>query len=188
VSVVGWDDDVDAIFNGDLTAALGYRTPAGGVVVLAVAPIGLHDRAVQQVRFDDAERKDVRPGLSADLDEVLEAGGDDERSGISASLQQCIGGDRCPHPDRVDRGVRQRFAGRDAKQAAHALHGCVGILRARRQQLQGVAIAAWVDRHDVGERAAAVDAKLPGQRSTVGRQRQGRLVVLEWMLPWERPR
>ena len=39
-----WDDDLDAIFAGDLTAGLGYRTPAGGVVVQAVAPIGLRDR------------------------------------------------------------------------------------------------------------------------------------------------
>ena len=35
---------MDAILAGDLAAALGYRTPAGGVVVQAVAPIGLHDR------------------------------------------------------------------------------------------------------------------------------------------------
>jgi hypothetical protein len=41
---VTWDDELDALFAGDLTAALGYRTPAGGVVVQAVAPIGLRDR------------------------------------------------------------------------------------------------------------------------------------------------
>jgi hypothetical protein len=41
---VDWDDEVDAVFAGDLTAALGYRTPAGGVVVQAVAPIGMRDR------------------------------------------------------------------------------------------------------------------------------------------------
>jgi nitroimidazol reductase NimA-like FMN-containing flavoprotein (pyridoxamine 5'-phosphate oxidase superfamily) len=39
-----WDDELDTIFAGDLTVALGYRTPAGGVVVQAVAPIGLRDR------------------------------------------------------------------------------------------------------------------------------------------------
>jgi hypothetical protein len=39
-----WDDDLDAIFGGDLTAGLGYRTPAAGVVVQAIAPIGLRDR------------------------------------------------------------------------------------------------------------------------------------------------
>lgn len=44
MSPVYWDDEVDAVFAGDLTAALGYRTPAGGVVVQAVAPIGMRDR------------------------------------------------------------------------------------------------------------------------------------------------
>ncbi|MDP9345192.1 MAG: pyridoxamine 5'-phosphate oxidase family protein [Actinomycetota bacterium] len=41
---VTWDEDLDVILAGDLTAALGYRTPAAGVVVQAVAPIGLRDR------------------------------------------------------------------------------------------------------------------------------------------------
>jgi hypothetical protein len=41
---IAWDDELDAIFGGDLTVGLGYRTPAGGVVVQAVAPIGLRDR------------------------------------------------------------------------------------------------------------------------------------------------
>jgi hypothetical protein len=42
---VSWPAEIDAVFDGDLTAGLGYRTPAGGVVVQAVAPIGLRDRA-----------------------------------------------------------------------------------------------------------------------------------------------
>jgi hypothetical protein len=46
-----WDDEVEAVLAGDLTAALGYRTPAGGVVVQAVAPIGLHDRDARTVGF-----------------------------------------------------------------------------------------------------------------------------------------
>jgi hypothetical protein len=48
---VAWDDDVEQILGGDLTAALGYRTPAGGVVVQAIAPIGLHDRSRGTVGF-----------------------------------------------------------------------------------------------------------------------------------------
>jgi hypothetical protein len=48
---MGWNDELDAIFAGDLTAALGYRTPAGGVVVQAVAPIGLRDRDAGEVGF-----------------------------------------------------------------------------------------------------------------------------------------
>jgi len=41
---VSWPDGVDEILGGDLTAALGYVTPARGAVVMAVAPIGLRDR------------------------------------------------------------------------------------------------------------------------------------------------
>jgi nitroimidazol reductase NimA-like FMN-containing flavoprotein (pyridoxamine 5'-phosphate oxidase superfamily) len=50
-STVTWNDRIDAIFAGDLVAGLGYRTPAGGVVVQAVAPIGLRDRGQQTVGF-----------------------------------------------------------------------------------------------------------------------------------------
>jgi hypothetical protein len=48
---VTWDDTVDEVLGGDLTAALGYRTPAGGVVVQAVAPIGLRDREHGRIGF-----------------------------------------------------------------------------------------------------------------------------------------
>jgi hypothetical protein len=48
---VSWPEHVDEIFGGDLTAALGYVTPAGGVVVMAVAPIGMRDRERGTVSF-----------------------------------------------------------------------------------------------------------------------------------------
>jgi hypothetical protein len=48
---VTWSDEIDAIFAGDLTVGLGYLTPAHGVVVQAVAPIGLRDRAGGTVGF-----------------------------------------------------------------------------------------------------------------------------------------
>jgi hypothetical protein len=48
---VTWDDEIDAVLAGDLTAALSYRTPAGGAVVVAVAPIALRDRAAGTVGF-----------------------------------------------------------------------------------------------------------------------------------------
>jgi hypothetical protein len=51
VSPVVWDDEVDAVLTGDLTAGLGYRTPAGGVVVQAVAPIGMRDREQGTIGF-----------------------------------------------------------------------------------------------------------------------------------------
>jgi hypothetical protein len=46
-----WSDADDEIFAGDLTAALGYLTPAGGAVVTPVAPIGLRDRDAGTVTF-----------------------------------------------------------------------------------------------------------------------------------------
>lgn len=46
-----WTDADDVVIRGDLTAALGYVTPAGGVVVAAVAPVGLCDRAAGTVGF-----------------------------------------------------------------------------------------------------------------------------------------
>jgi hypothetical protein len=48
---VTWDDEIDAIIAGDLTGGLGYRTPAGGVVVQSVAPVGLRDRAAGTIAF-----------------------------------------------------------------------------------------------------------------------------------------
>jgi hypothetical protein len=48
---VTWPDHVDEIIGGDMTAALGYVTPAGGTVVMAVAPIGLRDRTRGTIGF-----------------------------------------------------------------------------------------------------------------------------------------
>jgi hypothetical protein len=49
--VVSWPDDIDEILAGDLTTALAYATPAGGVVLSAVAPIGMRDREAGTVGF-----------------------------------------------------------------------------------------------------------------------------------------
>jgi hypothetical protein len=48
---LAWSDEVDAVLTGDMTAALGYATPAGGAVVAAVAPVGLRDRDEGTVTF-----------------------------------------------------------------------------------------------------------------------------------------
>jgi hypothetical protein len=46
-----WPEADDAILGGDLTAALAYRTPAGGVVITPVAPIGMRSRDAGTVAF-----------------------------------------------------------------------------------------------------------------------------------------
>ena len=61
-----WSDADDAIIGGDLTAALGYVTPAGGAVVSVVAPIGLRDRDAGTVGFTTSL------GLSRKLDRIDE--------------------------------------------------------------------------------------------------------------------
>lgn len=48
---VTWPDAEDEIIGGDLTALLAYLTPAGGVVLTPVAPLGLRDREAGTVTF-----------------------------------------------------------------------------------------------------------------------------------------
>ena len=41
---VQWDDEVDEILGNDLAAAFAYTTPAKGVVITPMAPLGIRDR------------------------------------------------------------------------------------------------------------------------------------------------
>jgi hypothetical protein len=66
-----WPDADDAILAGDLTSALAYRTPAGGVVLTAVAPIGMRERDAGTVSFTTSlgfgrklERIDANPEVA----------------------------------------------------------------------------------------------------------------------------
>jgi Pyridoxamine 5'-phosphate oxidase len=48
---VRWPDDIDEVLDADVVVALAYRTPAGGVVISGVSPIGLRDRDAGTVGF-----------------------------------------------------------------------------------------------------------------------------------------
>jgi hypothetical protein len=48
---VRWSADVDEVISGDITAAVSYLTPAGGAVVMAVAPCGIRERDTGVVGF-----------------------------------------------------------------------------------------------------------------------------------------
>lgn len=48
---ISWPDEVDDILTGDLTAAVSYLTPAGGAVVIGVAPCGLRCRDQGTIGF-----------------------------------------------------------------------------------------------------------------------------------------
>ena len=41
---VAWNDEVDEILGNDLAAAFAYTTPAKGVVITPMAPLGVRDR------------------------------------------------------------------------------------------------------------------------------------------------
>ena len=41
---VTWDDDIDDIITGDAAVGFASVTPAGGVVIMPMAPLGLRDR------------------------------------------------------------------------------------------------------------------------------------------------
>ena len=48
---VCWPDEADDVIRGDITAAGAYTTPAGGAVVVAVAPCGIGQRDLGMVGF-----------------------------------------------------------------------------------------------------------------------------------------
>ena len=48
---VHWPDEADDVIRGDMTAAAAYTTPAGGAVVVAVAPCGIGQRDRGMVGF-----------------------------------------------------------------------------------------------------------------------------------------
>lgn len=51
VAITDWDQEIDGVLRGDLTAAVAYTTPLGGAVVTAVAPCGLAHRQAGTVGF-----------------------------------------------------------------------------------------------------------------------------------------
>jgi len=55
VSAGGWDEEIDEVLGGDLTAALAYVTPAGGAVATPVAPIALRDKQAGTVTFTTSQ-------------------------------------------------------------------------------------------------------------------------------------
>ena len=66
---VNWSDGV---LDGDLTTGLAYVTPAGGVVITPVAPIGLRDREAGTVGFTTSLAKPVGTFSREYLDEVIQ--------------------------------------------------------------------------------------------------------------------
>jgi hypothetical protein len=114
-----WSDREDDIIGGDLTAALAYATPAGGVVVTPVAPIGLRDRAAGTVGFTtslgfgrklDRIKQNPRVALAYHAREHGFAAGPD-----FVLVQGVAAYDANPSPDVLEQHVRpasERFMGK----------------------------------------------------------------------------
>ena len=110
----------------------------------------------------DLAREDLGPGLVADLERIAEPLAHDEEHGIALALEQRIGGDRRPHPDACDRLGRERAVARATDEIGNAGKRSIFVgLRIVRQQLARQQPAVGRPRHEVGERAAAVDEELP---------------------------
>jgi len=54
-AVVTWSDDVDEILASDLSAGFAYLTPAKGVVITPMAPLGLRDREAGTVTLTSSQ-------------------------------------------------------------------------------------------------------------------------------------
>ena len=67
---VSWSDEVDEILASDLAAGFAYLTPAKGVVITPMAPLGLRDREAGTVtetgiRFNVPDAAAERESLSS---------------------------------------------------------------------------------------------------------------------------
>lgn len=83
-----------------VVASVGVR----GIADKSDAFIDLNDTRVEHLWLLDCEVKYGGSGLVADLNEVLEALGDDERVLLALSLEECVGGYGCGEADVFDIG------------------------------------------------------------------------------------
>ena len=160
--------------DGDGVDALGSRAVERGTrgreverrlhaAVRAQALRHLGDAHIEHRRLLYSTRKDLGPRLIADLERVAEAFAHQQQHAIALALEQRIGGDGGPHLDALDQLRRQRSPARRAEQVGDARGRRVDVsLGVLREKLVREEPPVRATRHDVGERAAAVDAELPG--------------------------
>ena len=131
----------------------------------ADALVDLDDFLVEHRRQFDVPHEQFRPVLIGDAQRVGEAARGDEHRAIALALEQRIGGDRRAHFHGVDVVRGQRRRRRRAEQVADALDRRVVVtLRVFGQQLVRDQRAVGTARHDVRERAAAIDPELPARK------------------------
>ena len=115
------------------------------------AQLGLDQRR----RLGGAEPVELGPLLAADLEQVGEALGRDQRGAGAAFLEQGVGADRHPVGEGLDRG---RLGAGPPQHLFDRADHAQRLVLGRRRQLRRVQLLA-VEEHGVGEGAADVDAE-----------------------------
>ena len=91
------------------------------------ALVRLDHAGMEGKRLDDIEGEEFGPGLVADGQGVGETRRSHQQGARAGALEKGVGGHRCADANRVDPVGRERLAGTQLQQAAHGLHGGVGI-------------------------------------------------------------
>ena len=130
--------------------------------VRAHASRHLRDPLVEHRGQLHIEVEQARPGLVADAQEVGEAPVDEKQRPLAPALQEGVGRDRRAHLHLRHGAGRDAFVRCEAEQVLDAgdrgVPVAAGVLA---EQLVRDEPTGWVARHDIGERAAAVDPELP---------------------------
>ena len=127
------------------------------------------DFFVQHGRKNNVQVEQPGARLVANAQAVGKAGVHDQQRALPFALQQRVGGDGGAHFHRLDPAGGDGGVEGDAQDGFDPGDGGVAVAAGvLRQQLMGGQHAGGVARHDIGERAAAIDPELPFGRGHVG--------------------
>ena len=150
---------------------------AGGLLVerhddlamRADALVCLDHLCVEKLGQDDVPVEEAGAILVRDAQRVAETAGHHHHGALALALQQGVGRDRRAHFHGRQAFRRDVLPGRHAKEMADAGDGGIPVLLGvLRQQLVREQRAVRALRHDIRERAAAIDPEFPRRRRAGG--------------------
>ena len=122
---------------------------------------------IQHFRQPDVKIEQTRPGLGGDPQRIAKAPGNHQYGALALAFQERIRGHRGSHFDAGHPRGRNGFIGSKTEHPPDTFHrGVVILRRIFRQQLEGVQFTLGRASDDIGERAAAIDPKLPAGHVT----------------------
>ncbi len=117
---------------------------------------------IEHVWLDDRSGEYVGTGLRPDFQCVGKAACDDEGCGDAFAFEERVCRDGGAHFDRGDAPGGNGHMGREPEELADGVESCVVVGGGvDGEDLGDVEAATGIARDDIGERAAAVDVKLP---------------------------